>query len=60
MALSGAEALDLLERSNILTRLRGYGYQATGYAAVIPPSQGSAKTGESVYTRCSHRNVIVY
>ena len=50
-ALSGAEALDLLGRSNVLTRLRGYGYQATGYAAVVPPSQGSAKSGKSVYDK---------
>ena len=49
VALSGAEALDVLGRSNVLARIRGYGYQATGYAAVVPPpSQGSPKTGESV------------
>ena len=49
MALSGAEALDVLGRSDVLARIRGYGYQATGYAAVIPPPlQGSTKTGKSV------------
>ena len=50
VALSGAEALDVLGRSNVLARMRGYGYQATGYAAVVPPSQSSAKTGKSVYS----------
>ena len=41
VALSGAEALAVLERSNVLARLRAYGYQATGYAAVVPPVEGS-------------------
>lgn len=44
VALSGAEALDVLGRSDVLARIRGYGYLATGYAAVVPPSLGASKT----------------
>ena len=45
-ALSGAEALAALGSSDVLARLRGFGYQATGYAAVVPPSQGADKSGK--------------
>lgn len=52
VALSGAEALAVLERSDVLARLRGYGYQATGYSAVVPPSVGAMKAGDC-YTHCT-------
>lgn len=42
--LSGLAALQLLEESNVLARLREYGYQATGYATVERPTE-SAQTG---------------
>ena len=46
LALSGAEALAVLERSDVIARLRGFGYQATRYAAVVPPAEpASAKKG---------------
>ena len=49
VALSGAEALTVLGRSDVLARLRGFGYQATGYAAVVPPSSvGSTKPGNYI------------
>ena len=41
VALSGAEALAVLDRSDVLARLRAYGYQATGYEAVVPPVEES-------------------
>lgn len=37
--LTGAEAMALLERSDVLARLREYGYLATGFSAVVPPSE---------------------
>ena len=51
VALSGAEALVVLERSDVLARLRAYGYQATGYAAVVPPTEESpVKSGNHPVT----------
>ena len=53
VALSGAEALDVLGRSDVLARIRGYGYLATGYAAVVPPSLGASKTNGEFYCTIS-------
>ena len=60
MALSGAEALAVLERTDVLARLKEFGFQATSFTSVVPPPPTeSAKTGKSACTctctcTCTH------